>query len=171
MGGDGNLVLRPALPSDFNPRPPCGGRRVHPQPPDVPVIISIHAPRVGGDGGTAPAVPQASISIHAPRVGGDVFMNSQAYDVDKFQSTPPVWGATNRSLQKGVADQISIHAPRVGGDDPGPGHPPGHGDFNPRPPCGGRHFSKSTLFPLFVFQSTPPVWGATSKKVFKIRLY
>ena len=34
-------------------------------------MISIHAPREGGDGDEAPAVQRVKISIHAPREGGD----------------------------------------------------------------------------------------------------
>ena len=33
-----------------------------------------------------------------------------------FQSTPPVWGATNWNLALDISLEISIHAPRVGGD-------------------------------------------------------
>ena len=35
------------------------------------VMISIHAPREGGDADSAPEVTQHRISIHAPREGGD----------------------------------------------------------------------------------------------------
>ena len=56
------------------------------------------------------------ISIHAPREGGDreVFFMS---NIDKqFQSTPPARGATSpiRTALRGFL--ISIHAPREGGD-------------------------------------------------------
>ena len=34
---------------DFNPRPPRGGRHRVPVLPDVSAVISIHAPREGGD--------------------------------------------------------------------------------------------------------------------------
>ena len=102
--------------NDFNPRPPCGGRRecpryggisggnFNPRPPcggrqgveeNVVTLcpISIHAPRAGGDHillffGTA-----ENISIHAPRAGGD---------------------RSRRGVQP--PEDISIHAPRAGGD-------------------------------------------------------
>ena len=35
------------------------------------MLISIHAPREGGDYFTAPASHRFHISIHAPREGGD----------------------------------------------------------------------------------------------------
>ena len=57
-------------------------------------VISIHAPRVGGDGGPGSRPTRTEISIHAPRVGGDECYCQKS----------------NRE------DYISIHAPRVGGD-------------------------------------------------------
>ena len=63
---------------NFNPRPPCGGRRVGP--------------------GTCAVVHY--ISIHAPRVGGDGTVSCQSLRRLLFQSTPPVWGATNTTSPK-----------------------------------------------------------------------
>ena len=76
---------------DFNPRTPCGVRQdltghgmtsggfqsTHPvwgatrfaDTYPVKLCISIHAPRVGCDGGVVEARCQLVISIHAPRVG------------------------------------------------------------------------------------------------------
>ena len=56
------------------------------------------------------------ISIHAPRVGGDQFSTLEPYVEKVFQSTPPVWGATRLKLAWKLFYAISIHAPRVGGD-------------------------------------------------------
>ena len=56
---------------------------------------------------------------------------------------------------------ISIHAPRVGGDSTRTIYREGERDFNPRPPCGGRHESYNMDCMEYIFQSTPPVWGAT----------
>ena len=56
-------------------------------------IISIHAPREGGDLDFLGTVLEIVISIHAPREGGDLV---------------PVYGD--------VTSVISIHAPREGGD-------------------------------------------------------
>ena len=57
-----------------------------------------------------------------------------------FQSTLPVWGATDDLLAFLVGFLISIHAPRVGSD------------------AATAAFTSWTL----LFQSTLPVWGATS---------
>ena len=102
------------------------------------------------------------ISIHAPREGGDMATKWCSIARLVFQSTPPARGATARRVAEAEkAAQISIHAPREGGDNPIPGtenikwiisiHAPREGGdrddprqarqgqyFNPRPPRGGR---------------------------------
>ena len=101
-----------------------------------------------------------------------------------FQSTPPVWGATppgrsagrcrnhfnprppcgGRLRQFPAADKlsdISIHAPRVGGD-PRYDHAPWHGNISIHAPrVGGDRVVVSSAYRSSLFQSTPPVWGAT----------
>ena len=126
--------------NNFNPRSPCGERRVAFEKDGKYYEISIHAPRVGSDVGRrktngekkiisihAPRVgsdlqPTAThrshdiISIHAPRVGSDDRERLTSRRQKKFQSTLPVWGAT---FPIGIYDYfifISIHAPRVGSD-------------------------------------------------------
>ena len=104
----------------------------------------------------------------------------------RFQSTPPVWGATSIIPHACNIYDVSIHAPRVGGDviksnvaDPATqfqSTPPVWGAtqpaqaitailhrFNPRPPCGGRRLEPAEQGHLRPFQSTPPVWGATGR--------
>ena len=80
-----------------------------------------------------------SISIHAPRVGSDKDLLCSIEQNVEFQSTLPVWGATENCLA--LVDTVD--------------------DFNPRSPCGERqNTSKWSLFQN-PFQSTLPVWGAT----------
>ena len=110
-------------------------------------------------------------------------------DMKKFQSTLPVWGATHRRDEEPPGGEvISIHAPRVGSDPVRPGvdvpdvisiHAPRVGsdsspspvsprrcDFNPRSPCGERRGERPPpLCQQLRFQSTLPVWGATSPKI------
>ena len=57
---------------NFNPRSPCGERRVTCIDP----------------------APGFIISIHAPRVGSDSEGRTRLFATKKFQSTLPVWGAT-----------------------------------------------------------------------------
>ena len=126
----------------------------------VKLKISIHAPRVGSDRVYALLFKTSEISIHAPRVGSDksiqrkslfqyyfnprspcgerlrscVFLHfrdvfqstlpvwgATDYQQDRldralFQSTLPVWGATPLSSVQCPTSDISIHAPRVGSD-------------------------------------------------------
>ena len=103
-------------PCYFNPRPPCGGRLAVSGQGIHGLLISIHAPRVGGDVFPMPPAVCDTISIHAPRVGGDALLQRDLHGVH----------------------MISIHAPRVGGDPSGRSHPSAYTYFNPRPPCGGR---------------------------------
>ena len=81
-------------------------------------VISIHAPREGGDGEPLEVwYALAGISIHAPREGGDLAAPKCRVVQPEFQSTPPARGATRIRYRAGLCDhRISIHAPREGGD-------------------------------------------------------
>ena len=79
---------------DFNPRPPCGGRP--------------HAPAGYGPG-------RGDFNPRPP-CGGRLYALQRMGGTAVFQSTPPVWGATEGTYLYDNAGQISIHAPRVGGD-------------------------------------------------------
>ena len=146
---------------NFNPRSPCGERPFSLSLPSYSLMISIHAPRAGSDAGSdldkrmteifqstlpvrgATLVIQLvyttlRISIHAPRAGSDTTEIDIAVRAMLFQSTPPVRGATLylRILQLGSRD------------------------FNPRPPCGGRLFSRHAAFAVLMdFNPRPPCGG------------
>ena len=92
-GGDSVAAIAGLDTTDFNPRPPRGGRlsltekalwklkfqstppaRGATWPPQIKLhssMISIHAPREGGDHQLKALEYLYSISIHAPREGGD----------------------------------------------------------------------------------------------------
>ena len=71
-GGDGLSSSGLLNLTDFNPRPPRGGRRKDRSAWGRGVNISIHAPREGGDIMAELAqYIRMPISIHAPREGGD----------------------------------------------------------------------------------------------------
>ena len=125
--------------SDFNPRPPRGGRRLHSPGAADPLRISIHAPREGGDSWNGNKDGRRWISIHAPREGGDVAVHSHH-----------------------VGGGISIHAPREGGDQQMSFHGSSRPGFQSTPPARGATFAHPA--PLVVqlhFQSPPPARGAT----------
>ena len=169
---------------DFNPRPPRGGRRVWVGIVMINQMISIHAPREGGDYYYRNRAPEINlISIHAPREGGDWDSCETAADSSAFQSTPPARGAT--WLRRGLHPQaqhfnprpprggatggtwhsrhgpyISIHAPREGGDyvfAPGPRH----FMISIHAPARGATVSSWKIDIQKQFQSTPPARGAT----------
>ena len=103
---------------NFNPRPPCGGRRqkscllrsgqnFNPRPP------------CGGR-------PSAGLNRSRRQV---------------FQSTSPVRGTTPTSASAAPSLCISIHVPRAGDDRSNAKRGCLNHYFNPRPPCGGRRVS------------------------------
>ena len=159
---------------DFNPRAPCGARpSVIAQRGARPATatarartapISIHAPRVGRDRVFRRACRgRYHISIHAPRVGRDNVADKAHRLTDKFQSTRPVWGATEAVVVKALTTSFQSTRPVWGATN--------HNnlafaltpDFNPRAPCGARRLSMCYGVNHTAFQSTRPVWGATSQ--------
>ena len=132
-------LASPSL-SYFNPRPPRGGRPQRPYTSRFKGLISIHAPREGGDSDPDIDIPCTStISIHAPREGGDPDDAPAYYHPPVFQSTPPARGATPCPRTRASRGRY----------------------FNPRPPRGGRLQREYDRLLRELFQSTPPARGAT----------
>jgi len=122
----------------FNPRPPCGGR----------YLSMLSRPN------------RQIVSIRAPRAGGDFSSDRAMFDTVMFQSAPPVREAMIALDDAQVARLVSIRAPRAGGDHV-PTLPRSHStSFNPRPPCGGRWGMMRSGVCSVRFQSAPPVRGA-----------
>ena len=125
--------------SHFNPRPPCGGR------PYIAVKGAIQyyfnpRPPCGGRLCCGNLGKALRISIHGPRVGADVVNTSTAVVVSVFQSTAPVWGPTPEYVGILHHTDISIHGPRVGADTS----------------------TRKRFLGGPTFQSTAPVWGPTT---------
>ena len=78
---------------NFNPRPPCGGRRTEKGRNGARVQFQSTPPVRGATAKACAGILRRAISIHAPRAGGDLIARSIA---EQFM--------------------ISIHAPRAGGD-------------------------------------------------------
>ena len=125
---------------NFNPRAPCGARHLPPERHEEilrfqstrPVwgatcadsaghisdhVISIHAPRVGRDF-AASGKYQKEFSYFNPRAPCGARLNNfvDSAVIAGFQSTRPVWGATQRAIHRFFAWDY----------------------FNPRAPCGAR---------------------------------
>ena len=81
-----------------------------------------------------------------------------------FNPRSPCGERQQRKHRKNHQQTISIHAPRVGSDTgtSQPVHNPVH--FNPRSPCGERRNFLLSACANLLFQSTLPVWGATTYK-------
>ena len=168
----------------FNPRSPCGERLLSTLAILFKDRISIHAPRVGSD---ASLVRNSSmlkyISIHAPRVGSDnPYQASRSYPHYfnprspcgerpvgftptklhiAFQSTLPVWGATNESKLESACMKFQSTLPVWGATRFQFCLPSAFAHFNPRSPCGERLEGEHKWTSESLFQSTLPVWGAT----------
>ena len=149
---------------------------------DPKLVISIHVPRVEDDvAAVSNIVVKGFISIHVPRVEDDAhYLATQMRYSDfnprppcggrhteiaqkavgvKFQSTSPVWRTTSRTTHPPPAARISIHVPRVEDDDEQREHGAPVIDFNPRPPCGGRHTIAKPKAKTIYFNPRPPCGG------------
>ena len=126
--------------TQFQSTPPARGATVISCFGDCSGVISIHAPREGGDPAAviAPGLTNVFQSTPPARgatfrrqrrgAGGDHFnprpprggrrgpLSMLIYYHDGFQSTPPARGATSAHVTYPSATHISIHAPREGGD-------------------------------------------------------
>ena len=92
-GGDFKEVEPVQTSKDFNPRHPCGWRRL-PKKRTGSRHISIHATHAGGDLMFDSVHIQGMISIHATHAGGDCPAWTVSVCRWQFQSTPPMRVAT-----------------------------------------------------------------------------
>ena len=125
--------------SNFNPRPPCGGRRIGQR---HSTIIKNFNPRPPCGG------RRTAVVAVLPRC--------------RFQSTSPVWRTTRSDKVVVLITVISIHVPRVEDDVCKGQQIMDKTNFNPRPPCGGRPTTTIDADGNKVFQSTSPVWRTTA---------
>ena len=138
-GGDQKGGVLWMVKSNFNPRPPRGGRL-----------------RVTEDGWWRSEFQSTPPARGATGAAGDCLQ------LGLFQSTPPARGATCWCHARPTGHAISIHAPREGGDAASRRRLVGLSYFNPRPPRGGRLEPVQIGVVRLEFQSTPPARGATS---------
>ena len=144
----------------FNPRPPRGGRPRGPWSVDPRWHFNPRPPRGGRPDYVGYRLASFNISIHALREEGDRTMHRMPNQATHFNPRPPRGGrprlsatkqcrflfqstpsARRATLREAVAVQhyyISIHALREEGDHLMGALETIYGDFNPRPPRGGR---------------------------------
>ncbi len=102
------------------------------------------------------------ISIHAPRVGGDFPRPRRTVGWWYFNPRPPCGGRPDHRQPGGHRRHISIHAPRVGGDLSYRGPRMAWIQISIHAPRVGGDASSGCSYWAELFQSTPPVWGATA---------
>ena len=154
------------------------------------VCISIHAPRVGSDVGRFVDVPESKVIFQSTLpVWGATHKPKSSTSCESYFNPRSPCGERQKTYFDDVDKvTISIHAPRVGSDCTQQWHLCSLQDFNPRSPCGERPKAFNEMsraqdisihaprvgsdvckfgedYALSTFQSTLPVWGATSIKV------
>ena len=146
-------------------------------------MVSIRAPRAGGDGpGSRQGNARGCFNPRPPRGGRHARPAGRRRNCrfqsappargatgglmllplrTEFQSAPPARGATAVALAVDPMYSVSIRAPRAGGDTIPITPPVTLTSFNPRPPRGGRRHEGETRGLEWEFQSAPPARGAT----------
>ena len=125
----------------FNPRAPCGARRLcFPRGLSRQYHFNPRAPCGARPVRLRRFYHTNYISIHAPLAGRDAIRDAVANGTMPFQSTRPLRGATP-ALPCVMRDQSY---------------------FNPRAPCGARPLPTGTPMLSTRFQSTRPLRGATA---------
>ena len=148
--------------NDFNPRPPCGGRR-------KPAKTGASCGRFQSTSSVwrttivivAPSCFSRWISIHVLRVEDDSVEAAGNSRASYFNPRPPCGGRQESGKSRAQLFLISIHVLRVEDDSGRQGRESPLLYFNPRPPCGGRHAATCLAFFLTGFQSTSSVWRTT----------
>ena len=129
------------VPSDFNPRAPCGAR--------LKINIML-------------AVAQ-DISIHAPHAGRDLAGSSVPPRVHHFNPRAPCGARLQALIGTVPAGFISIHAPHTGRDQAGDASPRADVAISIHAPHTGRDFRLCDAEGTeYQFQSTRPIRGATT---------
>ena len=114
--GDIRLLLRLLPSSDFNPRPPRGGRHYGRQSQCSTSLFQSTPSARRATAAYKAADAAEKISIHALREEGDRTQNATVFLLIQFQSTPSARRATSRNWSTTSSRK----------------------NFNPRPPRGGR---------------------------------
>ena len=163
-GATAALAAKAGQGYNFNPRAPCGARRLIWVSGGSVVVFQSTRPIRGATIHDADALPTGEqISIHAPHTGRDTIWTIMISVSLIFQSTRPIRGATktDNDIRPGIS--ISIHAPHTGRDTSRARHTAHNDkDFNPRAPYGARPQHGEKQRQHQEFQSTRPIRGATT---------
>ena len=87
-----------------------------------------------------------------------------------FQPTRPLRGVTVANAGNWTITDISTHAPLAGRDSRSTSRSASSRYFNPRAPCGARHYGHGLTYLGERFQPTRPLRGATIPRAFKLAM-
>jgi len=116
VGSDRMRIMRRADTLMFQSTPPVWGATSSDMVINRRGDVSIHAPRVGSDQMQDEFWQEVGSFNPRPPCGERPSTSIQTLTLDTFQSTPPVWGATQFCHVSAAFLYVSIHAPRVGSD-------------------------------------------------------
>ena len=140
----------------FNPRSPHGERPRRNRKSSRSSIFQSTPPHGERRQSLDTSSYHGHISIHAPRMGSDT-PDGEHYDaVQRFQSTPPAWGATVRLYFPLNVRRISIHAPPAWGATKSAQLRQRRNLFQSTLPHGERQEEAAELIHAISFQSTLP---------------
>ena len=183
-GGDQNSFSHDPTEFLFQSTPPARGATIMNLYDRRGYLFQSTPPARGATAGICLPCCFQLISIHAPREGGDTAAQNAANARKEFQSTPPARGATKRGGTSAILPIFQSTPPARGATMGGPAgqgqggisiHAPARGataywSFCPlaspisihAPPRGGRRpLRPLDVRPHRLFQSTPPARGAT----------
>ena len=110
-------LTQPSRSGSFNPRPSHEGRQNDESLTVIDHEVSIHAPRMRGDGVLHRDRREGHrVSIHAPRMRGDLLPLPSRWAVRCFNPRPSHEGRHDGSIFHCNRYVVSIHAPRMRGD-------------------------------------------------------
>ena len=116
VGSDGGAQGEQNVENHFNPRSPCGERRLYNEQTGLIDAFQSTLPVWGATVSEEVEKFDTEFQSTLPVWGATKNICVWA-NMTEFQSTLPVWGATGTTrLSLDVLAEISIHAPRVGSD-------------------------------------------------------
>ena len=149
--------------TDFYPRPPRGGRPIEVKNKWDNDVISIHALREEGDVDNVKRLYLSKAFLSTPSARRATAKTFSGLFEQQFLSTPSARRATFDKKYESEQPKISIHALREEGDLRRPCSHAGKAHFYPRPPRGGRHQPKLTIYTGRYFYPRPPRGGRRSR--------
>ena len=155
--------------TDFDPRPPRGGRQRPSTTAMRPLEFQSTPPARGGDHRSLPSTAPSQYFNPRPPRGGRRFVTSAAPKASLFQSTPPARGAPRVLHSHGPNPSLTKSPPPARGatTTQGDSHA-GDQEFQSTPPRGGRHPDHQTGHQHQNISIHAPAWGATKSPLRRV---